>query len=1195
MEDILLRLDALERINQDLVASNQALRTQNAELTQQIVAQPSEPETEPKVAMPSKFDGSRKGFRGFISQVELVFMLNPKRYRTDSLKVGFIGTLLAGRALDWFTPLLENKERYTNVLDNYKEFKKAFESAFGEPDREQVAETAIYNLVQGKSSASVYAANFRNIAVDLSWNDPALIVQFRRGLNDDVKDMLLNHDKPKTLDEMINLAIRIDNRLFEHRAEMKSGTFRLARQGLAPSSPRPTSSIPVASSSTMADTGPVPMEIGTSRTRKLTQQERQHRIQNGLCLYCGEVGHKLANCPKSKSKSTTLQTTDLKQAQKMDIEGYLKFGSYSSKHIVLVDCGADDTCINDQIVKDLEIPLVKLPHPIKIIYADGEETRSNVITHRTIPLQLRLGDHIEMIQPYVTRLSRAVLLGIDWLQRHNPEIDWQAFTLKFHSEHCATNCCSTPLIVYGIHAPSESAKAPSSAQSAEAESSFVSHDVRTINANAFELNSKFSSDSQVGICFIRQTPDGISIASLDSVHQQLYPYIKPLPNEISSDAEFKVKMLQEFPDVFSKQNADILPEHRPYPDTSAPFVVETDASDFALGGVLSQYDKNQHLHPVAFFSRQLTSAERNYEIYDRELLAIHESFKEWRHFLQGAPHPVTILCDHRNLEYFTTTRSLNRRQARWYLFLSEFDFVLTYRPGKLNGKADSLSRRPDYLPSGGEDDMQENMVQVIKPSQLMALNFVISEDDSFIDKIRQETKGHHLLTTVASNDELELRDGLILKNGLVFVPTEELRLYVMKSRHDGLQAGHFGINKTLELILRDFWWPKMKADIQNYVRSCDCVRAKAPRHKPFGLLQALPIPKRPWASLSTDHIVELPSSCGFDAINVWVCRLTKQAHFIADKTTATASDFSENFVNHIFRLHGLPEDIISDRGSLFMSRFWKKTCEKLGINMKYSTSFHPQTDGQTERVNQTLEQYLRCFVNHNQDNWVKLLPLAEFAYNNSINASTGKSPFLANYGFHPRADLLNVKQQDFTIEYIVDGIEDIKSTLAEAQKKYKEYADAKRIDMEFNVGDQVWLLTKNIRTTRPSKKLDYRRLGPFKIIQKVGNVAYKLELPPSMKIHNVFHVSLLEPTIKNKFQGRIQEPPPPVEVEGDEEFEVEEILDSRLFRRHGQYLVHWTGYHSSEATWEPWEFVKNAPVKIQEFHAKYPGKPGPWH
>jgi hypothetical protein len=257
MDQILLRLDALERTNQDLLASNQALQATNAELTQLIEAQAPEPAREPKIYMPNKFDGNRKGFRVFISQVELVFMLNSKRYRTDSLKVGFIGTLLSGRALDWFTPMLENKERYSNVLDNYKEFRKAFESAFGEPDREQVAETAIYNLVQGKSPASVYAANFRNIAVDLSWNDPALIVQFRRGLNDDIKDMLLNHDKPKTLDEMINLAIRIDNRLFEHHAEMKSGTLRPPRLATVPSTPRPMPVITAPSPTTSVGTGPV--------------------------------------------------------------------------------------------------------------------------------------------------------------------------------------------------------------------------------------------------------------------------------------------------------------------------------------------------------------------------------------------------------------------------------------------------------------------------------------------------------------------------------------------------------------------------------------------------------------------------------------------------------------------------------------------------------------------------------------------------------------------------------------------------------------------------------------------------------------------------------------------------------------------------------------------------------------------------
>jgi hypothetical protein len=313
------------------------------------------------------------------------------------LKVGFIGTLLAGRALDWFTPMLEAPDRYTTVLNNYNEFKKAFEAVFGEHDRVQVAETAIGKLIQGKSSASVYAANFRNVAVDLKWNDAALIHQFRRGLNDNVKDMLLNYEKPKTLDDMINLVIRIDNRLFEHRAEMITKQPRQTYPTMMVSPPRLMSSAQVSPPTTSVNTGPIPMEIGISHSRKLTREERQHRIENNLCLYCGKPGHKIANCPKSKLKTTTLQVTEHKQIHKVDIEAYLKFGSSCSKHIVLVDCGADDTCINDQLVKNLEIPLVPLSNPIKIIYADGEETQHNVITHRTIPLQLRLGDHIEIV------------------------------------------------------------------------------------------------------------------------------------------------------------------------------------------------------------------------------------------------------------------------------------------------------------------------------------------------------------------------------------------------------------------------------------------------------------------------------------------------------------------------------------------------------------------------------------------------------------------------------------------------------------------------------------------------------------------------------------------------------------------------------------------------------------------------------
>ena len=197
----------------------------------------------------------------------------------------------------------------------------------------------------------------------------------------------------------------------------------------------------------------------------------------------------------------------------------------------------------------------------------------------------------------------------------------------------------------------------------------------------------------------------------------------------------------------------------------------------------------------------------------------------------------------------------------------------------------------------------------------------------------------------------------------------------------------------------------MRQEIYDYVDRCDtCQRNKSPRHKPFGLLQPLPVPTRPWSSLSMDFIVKLPKSKGFDSVFVVVCRFTKQAHFIPCKESMSSSDLADLYINNIFKLHGLPDDIESDRGTVFRSKFWLSLLESLKIKSKLSTAFHPQTDGQTERVNQSIEQYLRCYTNFSQDDWSRLLPHAEFAYNNTMSSTTKVSPFFANLGFHPRME-----------------------------------------------------------------------------------------------------------------------------------------------------------------------------------------------
>jgi hypothetical protein len=350
-----------------------------------------------------------------------------------------------------------------------------------------------------------------------------------------------------------------------------------------------------------------------------------------------------------------------------------------------------------------------------------------------------------------------------------------------------------------------------------------------------------------------------------------------------------------------------------------------------------------------------------------------------------------------------------------------------------------------------------------------------------------------------------------------------------------------------------------------------------------------------------DFIEKLPTSDGYDSILVVVDRLTKLAIFVPTTTSLSARGLADLFVRHVFSKHGVPVDIVSDRGTKFTSAFWSSLSAALGIKQNLSTAYHLQTDGQTERVNQVLEQYLHLYVNYDQDNWAALLPLAEFAYNNAPHSSTNMSPFFATYGYHPTLDiaprLARAGSAAEHAENLRDLHEHAKKEIAKAIDRFRTAADRGRLPApDYRVGQHVWLSAENIRTTRPSRKLAERRLGPFRIAEIVSKSAVRLDLPPHLRtIHPVFHVSLLEPVSSDDIPGRRQAPPPPVEAEGELEWEVESILASRLRRRKLYYLVQWSGFtdDNDRTSWEPAANLRNASVLVAEFHRLHPEQPGP--
>jgi len=472
-------------------------------------------------------------------------------------------------------------------------------------------------------------------------------------------------------------------------------------------------------------------------------------------------------------------------------------------------------------------------------------------------------------------------------------------------------------------------------------------------------------------------------------------------------------------------------------DHDRNIVVETDASAFVSTAVLSQDDDEGTLHPVAFFSKKHSPAKCNYEIYDKELMAIAWAFEEWHAELQSVENPISVLTDHKNLEYFMTTKLLNRRQARWAQFFTQFNFKIIYRPEKAGAIPDSLTQRSGDLPKEGDKRLTENFHAVIKPHQILRLEAGLGLEEPSAGlgleeygaglgleeggtglgleergaRLRLEEHGTRLahgleergtglaygleecctglegleergaglrlrlvnakiteLFSEANNldpfrmkvlamlekkvrycQDITLAEyswsptGRLLYRGKFYVPDYgPLRLYLIQTHHEVPVAGHPGRSKTLELLSRNYHWPEMRQDVERFVRTCHiCRQSKTSRHAPFGDLRPLVIPQQPWQDISMDFVMGLPRSKDQYAIWVVVDRLTKQRHLVPCSTTVDARYLADLFLQHVFRLHGLPQTITSDRGPQFAPAFWHRLFARLGIEPRLSTAFHP--------------------------------------------------------------------------------------------------------------------------------------------------------------------------------------------------------------------------------------------------------------
>ena len=451
-------------------------------------------------------------------------------------------------------------------------------------------------------------------------------------------------------------------------------------------------------------------------------------------------------------------------------------------------------------------------------------------------------------------------------------------------------------------------------------------------------------------------------------------------------------------------------------------------------------------------------------------------------------------------------------------------------------------------------------------------------------------------------------EGILHFDGKLYVlPEGGARAEVLWSNHDNLLMGHFGYARTLELIQRKYYWPHMAKEIKVYMKSCTaCQQAKPTHHKPYRELQSLQQPWGPYTNILMDFIIGLPpSKCrskAYNSILVIMDRYTKMACYVTVRSDIDTPGLAAVFVQKfVLAGPGIPDSIVSDRGSVFTLTFWSAVCYHLKVCRRLSTAFHPQTDGQMERQNLTLEQYLQAYIAYQQDDWVEWLPLAKFAYNNSWQSTTGELLFYLLMGQNPQFndDVTKIPDHSPKVPAVTNRLRPLLQA-REALEQHWEAAITKQVEFynkmvkprSYSKGDLILLSAAHINTIHPSKKLDWKFHSPFRIAKMVGARVYHMELGKRLHfIHDVFHISLLEP-----FWQRASEEDPepePIEVNDQMEWEVDEVLDSWWQKNRGlQYLLQWKGYSDLHDTWTKAEWI-NVDELLSTFHEHYPDKPQP--
>jgi hypothetical protein len=632
-----------------------------------------------------------------------------------------------------------------------------------------------------------------------------------------------------------------------------------------------------------------------------------------------------------------------------------------------------------------------------------------------------------------------------------------------------------------------------------------------------------------------------------------------------------------------------------YDDVTKKIFVTTDASDRRTGAVLSFGETWETARPVAYDSYQLNDAEKNYPVHEKELLAIVKALKKWRTSLLGTHFEV--FTDHRTLEYFQSQKDMSRRQMRWSMYLADFDYDITYIRGEDNTAADALSRMPDTTPSPmfaacalaytRSPSLQQTAalttLDIMADESLLRDIIAGYQDDDFAKQLTKDIRAGSIEGARKENDLLYVGRRLLIPN----IP--HIRELFYNLAHDTL--GHFGFDKSYEALRDSYYWPNMWRDLeQAYIPSCSpCQRNKSRTTKPTGPLHPLPVPDARFEAVALDFVGPLPEEGGKDTILTMTDLLGAEVRLAPVHSAATAAEIAVVLFDEWYCENGLMRQIITDRDTLFTSELWTALHKLTGVKLKMSTAYHPQTDGASERTNKTLNQAIRYHVDNNQKGWLSKLPRIRFAIMNTVNASTGFSPFHLKTGRSPRLipPLIPAPASSTTAEVdareIIARLElDVKEAqdnLLAAKIRQAYHANEHRApEIVYKDGDLVMLSTENRR--RNYKRKDKKRVakfmprsdGPYTVVKAFPEKSeYTLRLPNNPQTFPGFHSSLLKPFVPNDpilFPDReFTRPGAVVTEDGTEENMIDKIVDARRRGRGKQYLVRWVGYDRDHDEW----------------------------